>query len=249
MPYIRLKDYTLLSGWTNFAADDYLYAADHSDSDREKKIYFSHLKDYVLEGKVVGGGNAGDIVNNNSTQTLSGKTLNGGTLNSPTINTPQISGATLTGATVLPASTTIGAVSPTELSYLDGLTSNVQTQINNLGSSMLDIIIATLTVGITFTQATGVTIKDISQAAILAAASISGSQYVIDDTCIGLHLYLIQESNYEVVPFTAAGTFMKFTKQRINEQDQLDIISISGLTAEKSYIAVIQFKINPKTGV
>lgn len=121
------------------------------------------------------------------------------------------------------------------------ITELLQTQINN--------IIATLTVGITFTQATGVTIKDISQAAILAAASISGSQYVIDNTCIGLHLYLIQDSDYEVVPFTAAGTFMKFTKQRINEQDQLDIISLSGLAAERSYIAVIQFKINPKTGI
>ena len=38
-----------------------------------------------------------------------------------------------TGAVVLPASTTIGSVDNTELGYLNGVTSNIQTQFTNLG--------------------------------------------------------------------------------------------------------------------
>lgn len=38
---------------------------------------------------------------------------------------------TFTGSVSLPSSTTIGNVSETEISYLDGVTSSIQTQINS----------------------------------------------------------------------------------------------------------------------
>ncbi len=40
-------------------------------------------------------------------------------------------GRTLTGTTVLPATTSIGSVSAAEIAYIDGATSNIQTQLND----------------------------------------------------------------------------------------------------------------------
>lgn len=57
--------------------------------------------------------------------TLKPQTLTNKTLNSPTIN-----GATLTGTVVLPSTTSIGNVSSTEIGYVDGVTSAIQTQLN-----------------------------------------------------------------------------------------------------------------------
>lgn len=42
----------------------------------------------------------------------------------------------------LPASTTIGGVSPTELSYLDGVTSSIQSQLNALSSNKQDVLVS-----------------------------------------------------------------------------------------------------------
>lgn len=42
-----------------------------------------------------------------------------------------ISGPTFTGTVVLPSTTSIGTISSTELSYVDGVTSSIQTQLNN----------------------------------------------------------------------------------------------------------------------
>jgi len=45
---------------------------------------------------------------------------------------------TFTGTVVLPSGTSIGNVSSTELSYVDGVTSAIQTQINTLTTSKAD---------------------------------------------------------------------------------------------------------------
>lgn len=47
----------------------------------------------------------------------------------------RVDGQTFTGNVVLPASTVIGNISATELNYLDGVTSAVQTQLNNLDTT------------------------------------------------------------------------------------------------------------------
>ena len=46
---------------------------------------------------------------------------------------------TFTGTVTLPSTTSIGAVSSTELGYLDGVTSNIQTQLNALNSVSLGV--------------------------------------------------------------------------------------------------------------
>jgi microcystin-dependent protein len=75
------------------------------------------------------------VVGTGTTQTLINKTLT-----SPTINTPTITSPTVTGTATLPSTTSIGNVSSTEISYLDGATSSIQTQINtNTPTGMISI--------------------------------------------------------------------------------------------------------------
>ena len=57
-------------------------------------------------------------------------TLTNKTLTSPTITSPSISSPTVTGTATFPSTTSIGNVSSTEIGYLDGVTSAIQTQLN-----------------------------------------------------------------------------------------------------------------------
>ena len=76
----------------------------------------------------VGSGNL--VVGTGTAQTLTNKTLT-----SPAITSP-----TVTGTATLPSTTSIGDVSSTEISYLDGVTSSIQTQINtNTPTGMISI--------------------------------------------------------------------------------------------------------------
>lgn len=84
----------------------------------------------------VHGTGAGNLVVGTGTvQTLTNKTLT-----SPTITSPSITSPTVTGTTTLPSTTSIGNVSSTEISYLDGVTSSIQTQIDtNTPTGMISI--------------------------------------------------------------------------------------------------------------
>lgn len=76
-------------------------------------------------------GVTGDLVGTSSTQTLSNKTLA-----SPTVTgTATVASLTATGTVTLPSTTSIGDVSATELSYVNGVTSAIQTQLDALSSS------------------------------------------------------------------------------------------------------------------
>lgn len=82
----------------------------------------------------------------------------------------------------LPASTTIGGVSPTELSYLDGVTSAIQTQLNALSSSKQATLVS------------GTNIKSLNGASLLGSGDI-----VIDQSPSSVF------ANSQT--FTASGTF------------------------------------------
>jgi microcystin-dependent protein len=80
------------------------------------------------------------VVGTGTAQTLTNKTLTSPTINTPTITSPSISSPTVTGTATLPSTTSIGNVSSTEISYLDGVTSSIQTQINtNTPTGMISI--------------------------------------------------------------------------------------------------------------
>lgn len=54
----------------------------------------------------------------------------------------ELDSPTFTGTVVLPSTTSIGTVTNTELSYLDGVTSAIQTQLNSKGSGTVTSITA-----------------------------------------------------------------------------------------------------------
>jgi len=67
-------------------------------------------------------------LSDNNFATLAGtESLTNKTLTNPTINA-----ATVTGTVVLPATTSIGTITATELAYVDGVTSAIQTQLNTI---------------------------------------------------------------------------------------------------------------------
>lgn len=89
------------------------------------------------------GNQGGDVVGTNKTQTLTNKTISSAN-NTLTIQSSDVSGLstlldakanlaapTFTGNVVLPSTTTIGSVDSTELGYLNGVTSAIQTQLDN----------------------------------------------------------------------------------------------------------------------
>ena len=80
-------------------------------------------------------GVAGTLVGTTDTQTLTNKTLT-----SPTISgSGSVTAASLSisSSAALPANTSIGSVSSTEIGYLDGVTEAVQTQLDALDSTVL----------------------------------------------------------------------------------------------------------------
>lgn len=178
----RLYEFTALTGYTNLAADDLVYVADHSSSDGERKVELSDIKNYVLNGKTVGGSGAGDIVDRDSAQTLAFKTLTSPTINTPIIATPAISAATLTGNTVLPATTTIGSVDATEISHLNGVTSAIQPQLNALSTAIGTIAVRVYCYGVTFVAA-GTSADEITAATILTGAGVP-TGYIISPTTV-----------------------------------------------------------------
>lgn len=54
----------------------------------------------------------------------------------------ELNSPTFTGTVVLPSTTSIGTITNTELSYLDGVTSSIQTQLNSKGSGTVTSITA-----------------------------------------------------------------------------------------------------------
>jgi hypothetical protein len=81
---------------------------------------------------------------------------------------------TLTGAVVLPTTTTIGTVTDTEISYLSGVTSAIQTQLNTKATVISPTITGTLTVTDDFD------LGNITNGATFRIIGKSGSSYSYD---------------------------------------------------------------------
>lgn len=85
-----------------------------------------------------------------------------------------LAGPTFTGTVTLPSTTSIGTVSSTEIGYLDGVTSSVQTQLDgklgltNTGANLTRPVLTTAfeTISVAATAATGTVNVDLSTAAV-----------------------------------------------------------------------------------
>ena len=90
-----------------------------------------------INSAVISGGSITGSISSGAT--LTGGTINGAQITNTTYTSGTITGSisgspTFTGTVVLPSTTTIGNVSSTELGYVDGVTSAIQTQINTKAS-------------------------------------------------------------------------------------------------------------------
>lgn len=92
-----------------------------------KKVTASVVQSYVLEGVTIGGSGSTDITTNNGTQTLTNKTLTAPVIGGTAVTA---SGAEINVLDGIPVGLTA-----TELGYVDGVTSPIQTQINELASA------------------------------------------------------------------------------------------------------------------
>lgn len=77
-----------------------------------------------------------NLVTANSTTTLTNKTISA--TSNVLLGVAVSNNPTFTGNVTLPSTTTIGEVSATEISYLDGVTSSIQTQFGSIQTSLSD---------------------------------------------------------------------------------------------------------------
>jgi hypothetical protein len=92
------------------------------------------------------------------------------------------SNATLTGTVTLPSTTSIGNVSATEIGYVDGVTSAIQTQINNIrvagGTPYFGTASGTVTFPAgRFTATPGIAANVTPQARVVYLSSLSSSSF------------------------------------------------------------------------
>lgn len=115
-----------------------------------------------------------NLVTTTSTQTLTNKTISATSnviLGVATSNSP-----TFTGDVTLPSTTTIGTVSSTEISYLDGVTSNIQTQFGSIQASLNDKV----SVSVSYSDPTWITSLDGSKVtnAVLTTGSYANPGWI-----------------------------------------------------------------------
>jgi len=230
------------------AADE--FAIEDIDAGETKRVALSEVKKFVLDNGTIGGTTAGDPADIDSAQTFTNKRLNGCSMNSTAAITStseeitKLAGCT-TGTAELNKLTGV-TTTATQLNYLNTATSNIQTQLSNLGLLIGSVEDKTFTYSLGFSQGAGVTTKDITQATIITALDMAG--YVVDHTTLICSLHIVQSGIYAIVPFEGGGVKYEYTTKTVNGQLQLDTITISGLDGGKEYNIAITLKIKAILG-
>jgi hypothetical protein len=222
----RLTDF---SGKTTPAGNDYAYIHDNT-SGQERKTLLSAISSYVLGGKTVGGTSAGDIANIDSSQTLTNKRLNSPGINSATALTADSAELNkLDGCTVTTA----------ELNKLSGVTSNIQTQLSTLFSSLGALANTHYHYGLNVTTAS--TNIAISEATLRANAGIT-SDYRISHIGLCVQTAQLVSSTYQVLDPGGISTSegqVTYTSTTTNGVTHLSEISIKCETATTYNVTVI----------
>lgn len=221
----RLYEFDNIADYTGLANDDLIYVSDTSDSDKEKNVELAKIAAFTLVGKQIGGTSAGDIVNIDSTQTLTNKRLNSPKINSAdamtadsgelnkldgctssTAELNKLTGCTATTAelnklTGLTATTAelnklAGVTASTaEINYLRGVTSSIQNQISEIDARALSRTQQTFTYNLSIALGSGVTSLSKTNADILAALGSLAAGYNVDHTTLSISLYRIESGS------------------------------------------------------
>jgi len=226
----RLKDFTAKA--VPEGAD--VVFANNATVDQEVKVPFTGVKSYVLDGKTVGGTAPGDIVNIDSAQTLTNKRL----------NSPAINSTTPTSATSAELNILHGAIITTaELNRLQGVTDNIQAQLNALSAVTYDVRQHTYTYG-TGTIA-GVGSQIITDSALVANTGLTG--WYTNPDSITVSVYRL-DSGIWVLQAPISPIKVAFSTRVINETTVLNQIEVS-LEEANTYKIIITYKVMQITGV
>lgn len=119
-----------------------------------------------------------------STATISGGSITGPTITNPAIAGGSITGTitgnpTFTGTVVLPSTTTVGSVSATELAYVDGVTSAIQTQLDAKAPLASPTFTGTVTLPTGVTGATGAITSSMIADGTIVDADINASAAIV----------------------------------------------------------------------
>jgi len=208
--------------------------ANNATVDQEVKVSFTGVKTYVLDGKKVGGTSPGDIVNIDSAQTLTNKRLN-----SPGINDTSAVTAKSAELNIMH-----GAIITTaELNRLQGVTDNIQAQLNALSAVAYDVRQRTYTYGTG--TITGVGSQIITDSALVHNTGLTG--WYTNPDSITVSVYELK-SNQWVLQAPISPIRVAFSTRTVYMTTVLNQIEIA-LSDAKSYKIVVTYKIMQITGV
>ena len=213
--------------------NDVVYAND-KNIDQEVKVPFSGVKTYVLDGKTIGGTAPGDIVDIDTPQTLKNKRLN-----SPGINDTSAVTAKSAELNIMH-----GAIITTaELNRLQGVTDNIQAQLNALSAVAYDVRQRTYTYGTG--TITGVGSQIITDSALVHNTGLTG--WYTNPDSITVSVYELKSNQWELqAPISPIK--VAFSTRTVYMTTVLNQIEIA-LSDAKSYKIVVTYKIMQITGV
>ena len=244
-----------------------LMAVQDPTSGTVKKSALSRMLTYILGGKTIGGTSAGDILDNNSAQTMTNKTMtspvfNGGAALVPTSTQVNATYALTADRVVISTGgvPTASAITATELGYLDNATGNIQAQIASLLEDLddatdniqaqIDSLLGNLDnayiarqYNTEFSLGLGETTKNITEATIKTACGLSG--YVIL-TPLTINIWARDGASSFI---EHSGHGIKFASQTDSGQVHLEDIDFNDLTASTSYAVSVTFTIAVQAGV
>ena len=248
----KITELNLLTYATASSGD--LLIIEDIDGAETKAITAENLAKYALGNRTIGGTNAGDIVTIDGTQTLTNKTItspsvNGGaalTVTSDELN--KLGGVTAVTADFNAiAGIAAAGVTPTELGYVNGVTSGIQAQLNALAT-----VAASTARTFTYTEEwddNAATSKTITEATINTAGSVP-SGYFVDHTSIICALYTRDGDTYTQVDLDGATT-LKITRKNVGGVVRLDKIVLAGLTNDSAtdYLFTCSYRVVTGQGV
>ena len=187
---------------------------------------------------------------NNSTATITGKTLT-----SPKVNEDVAVTATATELNKLDGYTgntadlnaiagiAAGGITPTELIYMNGVTQNVQTQINAISTAQgTDMLYKAYCYSEGWTE--GTTTQSWTGTAMMTALGIDTVAYVIDPTSLQVQVATLSGGTYTL----KTDATISWTTSTAGGQTYLNTLTIANLSAT-TFGMSCNFKIMGKAGV
>jgi len=177
MSNVRWKDKAAIV----VAAGDKMPITDITDN-TDKHVTPALLAAYTLGGRTIADGTAGAIATIDASQTFINKRINGLALNSAVAITTDSAEINLLDGLTADATELNKldglATSKTELGYVTGVTSAIQTQLNDLSAAAGALSSRVFSYGVTFVAA-GTSADEITQATIMTGAGVP-SGYIIN---------------------------------------------------------------------